>query len=69
MFTNDAQIHIVFLNGPYRKEDGYAELVRPMLHANLDDLGLTFEQAQEVCRELSGNSTINAFLTSGGREL
>ena len=56
-------IHIVFLKAN-KNEEG----LRPIISYNIEDVGLTFEQALEVCLELNNHQTIAAWLTSGVKE-
>lgn len=51
-------IHFCFLKAEKNKE-GF----RPTISMDIDDLGITFQQAMDVCMELNGKETIAAWMT------
>lgn len=54
----DEMIHFCFL-----KADKNEEGLRPVISRNIEDLGITHQQAMDVCIELEGKETIAAWLT------
>lgn len=59
-------IHFCFLEGPKRPAEYIPEGIRPMISADVDELGISPDQALAVCKELNNHKTIAAWLTSGG---
>lgn len=57
-------IHFCFLEAE-RNDEG----LRPIISKSIDELGITFEQAMGVCKELNGHKTIVAWMTSGSTNL
>ena len=57
-------IHFCFLKAE-RNDEG----LRPIISKSIDELGITFEQAMEVCKELNNHNTIAAWMTSGSTNL
>ena len=57
--TNE-MIHFCFL-----KADKNEEGLRPVISRNIKDLGITHQQAMDVCTELNGKETIAAWITGG----
>ena len=58
---SDPMIHICFLEA--EKDDN--NLRKGRMSATLDEMGLTFEQAENICKELNNHKTIAAWMTSG----
>lgn len=54
-------IHICFLEA--EKDDN--NLRKGRMSATLDEMGLTFEQAENICKELNNHKTIAAWMTGG----
>lgn len=60
----NTMIHFCFLKAE-RNDEG----LRPIISKSIDELGITFEQAMEVCKELNNHNTIAAWMTSGSTNL
>ena len=54
----DIMIHFCCLKAARNKEG-----LRPVISKNIEDLGITHEQASEICLELNNHETIAAWLT------
>lgn len=52
-------IHFCCLNAAKDESSG----LRPVISRNIEELGITHEQALEICLELNGHETICAWLT------
>ena len=64
---NNILIHFCFLEGPKRPTEYIPEGIRPMISADIDELGISPNQALAVCEELNNHKTIAAWLTSGAK--
>ena len=60
-------IHFCFLEGPKRPTEYTPEGIRPSISVDVDELGISPNQALAVCEELNNHKTIAAWLTSVSR--
>ena len=63
---DNIMLHFCFLEAPETETSSFTgKPIRKRFSFSLEETGLTFEQAKQLCLELSGHKTIAAWMTGG----
>ena len=61
-------LHLCFLEAPKNDLSFNGKQIRKVYSYDLEQTGLTLEQATKLCKELSNHETIAAWITGGSVE-
>lgn len=65
---NNIILHICFLEAPKNDSSFEDKPIRKVYSYDLQQTGLTLEQATKLCKELANHETIAAWITGGSVE-
>lgn len=60
-------LHICFLEAPKTETSFEGKPINRRISFDLEEIGLTFDQAMELCKELVDHKTIAAWMTGGSK--
>lgn len=62
---DNVMLHLCFLEAPETETSFTGKPIRKRFSFSLEETGLTFEQAENLCLELVNHKTIAAWITGG----
>ena len=65
---NNIMLHLCFLEAPESERSFTGRPIRKRYSYDLEQTGLTLEQANKLCKELANHETIAAWITGGSVE-